>query len=171
MGQQQLLLLVLGIVIVGLAVVVGIDAFEENARKSTIDRLTTQATGYAGQMLEWKMKPRAQGGGQGATNMTGISLSSLGLSSPENITHLGNSDGGWAASGDLYVKLFFVDGNGMAPHVSVYDPVKAIDVSVFVFGNDANCLVHRVSYLDGADTRIDTPTFNPDNPNSALCSL
>src|SRR5690554_5459445 len=37
MGQQQLLLLVLGIVIVGLAVVVGIQAFGENQKKANSD--------------------------------------------------------------------------------------------------------------------------------------
>ena len=38
MGQQQLLLLVLGIVIVGLAVVVGIQAFGENQKKANSGR-------------------------------------------------------------------------------------------------------------------------------------
>ena len=39
MGQQQLLLLVLGIVIVGLAVVVGIQAFSENQQKANLDAM------------------------------------------------------------------------------------------------------------------------------------
>ena len=43
MGQQQLLLLVLGIVIVGLAVVVGIQAFSENQKKSNADALVNDA--------------------------------------------------------------------------------------------------------------------------------
>jgi Tfp pilus assembly ATPase PilU len=40
MGQQQLLLLVLGIVIVGLAVVVGIQAFSENQKQANTGHLT-----------------------------------------------------------------------------------------------------------------------------------
>ena len=44
MGQQQLLLLVLGIVIVGLAVVVGIQAFSENQRKANADAMTIPRT-------------------------------------------------------------------------------------------------------------------------------
>ena len=43
MGQQQLLLLVLGIVIVGLAVVVGIQAFSENQKQSNADMMVNDA--------------------------------------------------------------------------------------------------------------------------------
>ena len=47
-GQQQLLLLVLGIVFVGLAVVGGIAAFKENTRKSALDLDTARTAQYAG---------------------------------------------------------------------------------------------------------------------------
>ena len=40
MGQQQLLLLVLTIVIVGMAVLIGIQAFSQNQKKANIDALT-----------------------------------------------------------------------------------------------------------------------------------
>lgn len=43
MVQQQLLLLVLGIVIVGLAVVVGIQAFDDSAAQAEADALTMDA--------------------------------------------------------------------------------------------------------------------------------
>ena len=43
MGQQQLLLLVLGIVIVGLAVVVGIQAFSENQKQANADQMVNDA--------------------------------------------------------------------------------------------------------------------------------
>ena len=63
MGQQQLLLLVLGIVIVGLAVVVGINAFSENRIKSNADALVTDGLRIASDMQAWALKPTQLGGG------------------------------------------------------------------------------------------------------------
>lgn len=63
MGQQQLLLLVLGIVIVGLAVVVGIQAFSENMKKANSDALVNDAIRIASDLQAWKLKPAAFGGG------------------------------------------------------------------------------------------------------------
>ncbi|MDX1418969.1 MAG: hypothetical protein R3181_03285 [Rubricoccaceae bacterium] len=65
MGQQQLLLLVLGIVIVGLAVVVGIQAFGENQKKSNADALVNDAVRIASDAQAWVLKPSAFGGGEG----------------------------------------------------------------------------------------------------------
>ena len=63
MGQQQLLLLVLGIVIVGLAVVVGIQAFSENQKQSNADMMVNDAIRIASDAQAWKLKPSAFGGG------------------------------------------------------------------------------------------------------------
>ena len=62
MGQQQLLLLVLGIVIVGLAVVVGIQAFSENQKKANADALLLTAMRIATDAQAWLQKPEALGG-------------------------------------------------------------------------------------------------------------
>ena len=63
MGQQQLLLLVLGIVIVGLAVVVGIQAFSENQKKANADALVLTSMRIASDAQAWLRKPAAFGGG------------------------------------------------------------------------------------------------------------
>jgi hypothetical protein len=63
MGQQQLLLLVLGIVIVGLAVVAGINAFDENQQKSSEDALTNEAFRLASDAKAWYNKPTQYDGG------------------------------------------------------------------------------------------------------------
>ena len=63
MGQQQLLLLVLGIVIVGLAVVAGINAFDENQQKSSEDALTNEAFRLASDAKAWYNKPEQYDGG------------------------------------------------------------------------------------------------------------
>ena len=81
MGQQQLLLLVLGIVIVGLAVVVGIQAFGENQKKANSDALVNDAIRIASDAQAWKLKPKAFGGGadlEGAANFDGLTLMQIG---------------------------------------------------------------------------------------------
>ncbi|MEM1114933.1 MAG: hypothetical protein AAF845_01085 [Bacteroidota bacterium] len=76
MGQQQLLLLVLGIVIVGLAVVVGIQAFGENQKKANADALVNDGVRIASDAQAWALKPTAFGGGNGA--FTGVAFQDLG---------------------------------------------------------------------------------------------
>ena len=76
MGQQQLLLLVLGIVIVGLAVVVGIQAFGENQKKSNADALVNDGVRIASDAQAWALKPAAFGGGDG--EFTGVQFNDLG---------------------------------------------------------------------------------------------
>ncbi len=73
MGQQQLLLLVLGTVIVGLAVVVGINAFSENRIKARADALVTDGLRIASDVQAWALKPEQLGGGGGKAD----ALSSL----------------------------------------------------------------------------------------------
>ena len=90
MGQQQLLLLVLGIVIVGLAVVVGIQAFGENQAKANADALVNDGVRIASDAQAWKLKPQAFGGGADADGFAGLTLSQLGYSDP-----YGNLNGTW----------------------------------------------------------------------------
>jgi len=82
MGQQQLLLLVLGIVIVGLAVVVGIQAFGENQKKANSDAITNDVIRIASDAQAWNLKPTAFGGGNGS--FAGVSLTALGYTLEEN---------------------------------------------------------------------------------------
>ncbi|PEN11377.1 hypothetical protein CRI94_15165 [Longibacter salinarum] len=69
MGQQQLILLVLATVIVGLATVVGIRAFSENSIKSNADAMMQDAVRIANDLQAWKQKP-APFGGQGSVDAT-----------------------------------------------------------------------------------------------------
>lgn len=78
MGQQQLLLLVLGIVIVGLAVVVGIQAFGENQKKANADALVNDAVRIASDAQAWKLKPAAFGGGASDDDFSNFSLAQIG---------------------------------------------------------------------------------------------
>ena len=89
MGQQQLLLLVLGIVIVGLAVVVGIQAFSENQKKANADALVMTSMRIASDAQAWLRKPAAFGGAVSATgtrptDFTGLTVDLVDLGYPVN---------------------------------------------------------------------------------------
>lgn len=70
MGQQQLILLVLATVIVGVAIVVGIRAFTENSAKSNADALVQDLVRMANDAQAWKQKPAPFGGQAAGANKT-----------------------------------------------------------------------------------------------------
>jgi len=63
MGQQQLLLIVLGVIIVGIAVVVGINVFTASASSSNRDAITADLTNLSAMAQQFYRKPTALGGG------------------------------------------------------------------------------------------------------------
>ena len=66
MGQQQLLLIVLGVIIVGIAVVVGINLFNANAEEAAKDGVVSDATNLGAMAQQHYKKPAAMGGGANA---------------------------------------------------------------------------------------------------------
>ena len=85
MGQQQLILLVLGTIIVGVAIVVGIRAFTENSAKSNADALTQDAVRIANDAQAWYKKPVPFGGPDAtdkATGVTSAEFADLGRAAP-----------------------------------------------------------------------------------------
>ena len=63
MGQQQLLLIVLGVIIVGIAIVVGINLFNANATSSNRDAVIADLNNLGAMANQYYMKPAAMGGG------------------------------------------------------------------------------------------------------------
>ena len=70
MGQQQLLLIVLGTIIVGVAVVVGINMFTTGAINAERDALLQDVNNIASSAAAYWRKPAALGGG--ARDFSGI---------------------------------------------------------------------------------------------------
>lgn len=68
MGQQQLLLLVLSIVLVGLAVVVGLSRFEQVERKDRFERQLVYMYDLGGHLMARSNRPKAMGGGGGSSD-------------------------------------------------------------------------------------------------------
>lgn len=69
MGQQQLLLIVLGVIIVGIAVVVGINVFTASSSNANRDAIISDLTNLASMAQQFYRKPTALGGG--ANTFTG----------------------------------------------------------------------------------------------------
>ena len=86
MGQQQLLLLVLGVVIVGLAVVTGISVFSESARQSAADALVERNVNIAAKAYVQSMRNAPFNGGNQTYDGLEGHLDHLGM---QNETALG----------------------------------------------------------------------------------
>ncbi len=81
MGQQQLLLLVLGMVIVGIAVVAGIQAFSEGKAKADRDAAVSDAMRLISDIQAWMLKPKAFGGGGDSGDWSNVSFQAIGIPS------------------------------------------------------------------------------------------
>ncbi|MDP3446115.1 MAG: hypothetical protein Q8T08_24910 [Ignavibacteria bacterium] len=63
MGQQQLLLILLGIVIVGIAIFAGINLFRSNAIEAKRTNITNELVNLAALAQQYYLKPTSLGGG------------------------------------------------------------------------------------------------------------
>ena len=63
MGQQQLLLIVLGVIIVGIAIVVGINLFQSSAVDANRNAVIQDLNTLASKAQEYYKKPTSLGGG------------------------------------------------------------------------------------------------------------
>ena len=63
MGQQQLLLIILGVIVVGIAVAVGITMFSDSAISSNRDALTNDLVNLASRAQQFFRRPVSLGGG------------------------------------------------------------------------------------------------------------
>lgn len=87
MGQQQLLLIVLGVIIVGIAIVVGINLFNANAEESYKDTMSSEGTNLGALAQQYFKKPVALGGG--GNSFAGFAI-------PAQLVT--TTSGGWAIS-------------------------------------------------------------------------
>ena len=65
MGQQQLLLIILGVIIVGIAIAVGLSLFSAQSIQSNRDALINDLNNLAAQAYQFRIRPTSMGGGQG----------------------------------------------------------------------------------------------------------
>lgn len=150
MGQQQLLLLVMGVIIVGIAVIVGIQAFSLNQQKVNADSLILRSLRIANEAQRWLRIPSAMGGGRPddshADNFNGLAL-------------------------DLETLGYEVDGSGIYTDVNgTYDTKIATNdfiitaTSHAVSGAGVNIVCVKVSGLKVTDITTDV------NPSGGVCN-
>ncbi len=72
MGQQQLLLIILGVIIVGIAIAVGLTMFTAQSVGSNRDALISDLTNLAADAYQYLVRPITMGGGGGV--FTGYSI-------------------------------------------------------------------------------------------------
>jgi hypothetical protein len=118
MGQQQLLLIILGVIIVGIAVAVGITMFQDNALSANKDALTNDLVNLAAKSQQYYRKPAALGGG--GNSFAGITH----ISQLVSEAFYRNDNGEYAilASGSTLISFVAVgktqDSNGSYPIVT-----------------------------------------------------
>lgn len=78
MGTQQILLIVLSVIIVGVAIAVGISMFNSQSYNSNKTAIASDAQGFAAQVVQYYKTPQSQGGfGNGTATDAGGELISL----------------------------------------------------------------------------------------------
>ncbi len=82
MGQQQLLLIILSVIIVGLAIIVGINIFYANAPESNRNSIYSELTNFGSQARKYYLETTSLGGGN---------QSFSGWTIPDNLTTTGSA--------------------------------------------------------------------------------
>lgn len=63
MGQQQLLLIILGVIIVGIAIAVGLSHFSAQSIQANKDAITNDLNNIAAEAYQHRIRPPSMGGG------------------------------------------------------------------------------------------------------------
>ena len=103
MGQQQLLLIVLGVIIVGIAVVVGIQMFGSSAASANLDAVVSDLNNFAANAQSWYRKPTTMGGG--GRSFASVSESAIGIQN--------NDNGEYEITGTPSSSSFVITGTGV----------------------------------------------------------
>jgi Tfp pilus assembly protein PilE len=91
MGQQQLLLIILGVIIVGIAVAVGITMFQDNAVDQNRSAVIADLTTLAAKAQQYYAKPTTLGGG--GNSFVGLTKDATGLALLASTAFTTNSNG------------------------------------------------------------------------------
>ena len=71
MGQQQLLLIILGVIIVGIAIAVGLQLFQAGSVGANQDAIQNDVMNIAAHAQQFFVRPSSMGGGDGTFNSGG----------------------------------------------------------------------------------------------------
>jgi len=137
MGQQQLLLVILVTIIVGVATVVAINIFGQSAENANVDALRQDVLTLSAMAQGWYIKPELMGGGGGT--FIGVSVDDLGFgydtaTDGQNFT---NANGTFVFSAESETGVTITGTSRVNPDVSVVATVGTNEiVSLDVNGRD-----------------------------------
>lgn len=128
MGQQQLLLIILGVVVVGIAIAVGITMFADSAASSNRDAVVGDLQNLAARAQEFYRRPTSLGGGQFSFSLLTTSAISVLTNIPTN------------ANGS-----YFIETGGTGTGTSSLVVIKGVGIELF---NGSPVAAHDFVYPD-----------------------
>ena len=126
MGQQQLLLIILGVIVVGIAVAVGITMFSDSAINANRDALSNDLVNLASRAQQFYRRPTSLGGGGNSFALLTSSAITLLTNKPSNANgvysiSVGGSGTGSAASLEIKgIGNELYNGSAVEVHVVVW---------------------------------------------------
>ena len=96
MGQQQLLLIILGVIIVGIAVAVGITMFQDNAVDQNRSAVIADLTTLSAKAQQYYAKPTTLGGG--GNSFVGLTADATGIGLLASTAFTTNANGTYSIS-------------------------------------------------------------------------
>ena len=133
MGQQQLLLIILGVIVVGIAVAVGITMFTDNAVNANRDAVTNDLVNLAARAQQFYRRPTALGGG--GNSFVGLSADGAGL---RKLTNRGtNANGTYSVKTAGSATSVVLEGFG----TEYADGTNKVQMEMHVFNDKADSVV------------------------------
>lgn len=134
MGQQQLLLIILGVIVVGIAVAVGITMFQDNAVSANRDAVVNDLVNLAARAQQFYRRPTALGGGQGS--FAGLTADLAGLQKLTSKQVNANGSYAIATAGDATSVVICgvgtetgTDGNAIYIEMTVYADSTLVNIT------------------------------------------
>ena len=147
MGQQQLLLLTLGIVIVGLATVVGIQIFSENRIRSNADAAVTNGLRIAADCQVWAIKPGLLGGMPANLTLANCSFTNIGYPTSTGNTYK-SVDGIYtlSTSNACSTEPVILSGSAALVYVNFNNAETEVNVCIAIGGTRAGDIGTHIDY-------------------------
>ncbi len=133
MGQQQLLLIILGVIVVGIAVAVGITMFTDNAVNANRDAVTNDLVNLAARAQQFYRRPTALGGG--GNSFVGLTADASGLRKLTN--RASNANGAYTVTSAGTTTGVTIQGVG-TEHA---DATNYVTMEIHVFNDKADSVV------------------------------
>ena len=124
MGQQQLLLLILGLIVVGLAIATAIVMFKDNGVAANRDAVTNDLVHLAASAQHYFRRPTTLGGGQGT--FAGLTADVNGLKKLTSLPNGANANGVYSISTAGSATTVVLQGLGVETGSDGSSPVKVV---------------------------------------------